>query len=158
MSGAGWLLKSTRPWTFDLPAAGFSFSVPVPEWMTPLSSGLPALEEVLAVWEVPGLARFVDLQAISAQITNAKMQTRLEWFFMFPLGFAWFCFSNLLAAVCANQNNPNRCRAVICHVAIFHISERTVKREMRKARAWLRRELASQGFAQKSPLSACGRE
>ena len=184
MFGAGWLLKSTRPCTFDLPAAGFSFSVPVPEWMTPLSSGLPAAEEVLAVWEVPVSACFVDLQAISAQITKAKMQTRLEWFFIFPLGIAWFCFSNPLAAVCATKTIQIGAEPVFSHddaaallsldaalikLAAFDerkarvlemrafggmtaadtalalgISEPTVKRDMRMAQAWLRRELESQ--------------
>src|SRR5262245_59844682 len=76
--------------------------------MMPLSSGLLAFEEALVALEFSVLAFFVDLQASNAQVTNAKMQTRLKWFFIFPFGTACFCFSNPVTAVFANQENPAR--------------------------------------------------
>src|SRR5882724_6959991 len=66
------------PWTLVLPAAGFSFSVPVPEWMSPLSSGLPDEDELFELVTTLRILSCADLQPGNAKIKTAVTKSTLN--------------------------------------------------------------------------------
>jgi hypothetical protein len=70
MSATGFSLKNTLPWTFALPAAGFSFSTPLAEWITSSASGLD--DDDTFVFELSERAEFVFPEFLQASTTTAK--------------------------------------------------------------------------------------